>query len=265
MLEQEYKTLYNAASSIPNWQTMNKNDLINVYIDNEKDENLRNSYFAAIMCRYWKNIFKYYAQSKNSGFTIEDCYSWLVEAIMIALKYRPWRKVENSLSKDENAPDKVINRCIYSRRRYYYYIANLKKNRGEYTKVLLSTLEDDVSNDHNKFLEDKKQEIISVNYDIYFALRSLFLKGEYAKGIILYTIISDRDCIERDKVSVSRVVSSLLKTDYSSLIVSLDIDSNYNKMVRELKLMESKKLFKVVKNIVKSFSKDKELKESLCY
>ena len=52
MLEQEYKTLYNAASSIPNWQTMNKNDLINAYIDNEKDENLRNSYFAAIMCRY---------------------------------------------------------------------------------------------------------------------------------------------------------------------------------------------------------------------
>ena len=73
MLEQEYKTLYTAASSIPNWQTMNKNDLINAYIDNEEDEKLRNSYFAAIMCRYWKNIFKYYAQSKNSGFTVEDC------------------------------------------------------------------------------------------------------------------------------------------------------------------------------------------------
>ena len=265
MLEQEYKTLYTAASSIPNWQTMNKNDLINAYIDNEEDKSLRNSYFAAIMCRYWKNIFKYYAQSKNSGFTIEDCYSWLVEAIMIALRYRSWKKPNSILSQDENAPDKVINRCIYSRRQYYYYIANLKKNRGEYTKILLSTIEDDISNDHNKFLEDKNQEFIKANYDLYFVLRKFFLNKEYAKGIVFYTIIKDDNCIEKDRVNISRVMSSLLKTDYSSLAVSLNIDNKYDKMVKELKLMDPKKLFKVIKNIVRSISTDKELENELCY
>ena len=52
MLEQEYKTLYDCASIIPNWKTANKNDLADAYVDNEANELLRNAYFAALMLRY---------------------------------------------------------------------------------------------------------------------------------------------------------------------------------------------------------------------
>lgn len=265
MLEQEYKTLYNNASIIKNWQTMNKNDLINAYIDNEKDENLRSAYFSAIMCRYWGNIGKYYTSSKASGFTIEDCYSWLVEAIMIGLKYRKWRDSNNQLSKDKNAPDKVINRCIFSRRRYYYYISNLKKNKGEYNKVSLDD-SNVISSKNNKYLIDTSFTPYSTMDIFYEVLRDFFIKKEYLKGIVFYNLVNNFDeCINNNKINIRKVTNCVLATDYVCLSKELKIGKDYLSLIDEIKSMKHDKLFKLVKKVVSSFSNDKKLEEKLCY
>lgn len=264
MLEQEYKTLYNSASTIQNWQTMNKNDLINAYIDHENDEILRSAYFSAIMCRYWGNIGKYYMSSKASGFTIDDCYSWLVEAIMIGLKYRKWRDPSNPLSKDKNAPDKVINRCIFSRRRYYYYVANLKKNRGEYNKVSLD--DDKINTDLNKYLIDYTYTYNNIKDSFYDVVQEFFRGKEYTKGLILYTLITNIDeCVNNNKINVNNVIKVIKSTDYACLSKELNLNKNDLFTTNEIKNLEQSKLSKIIRKVLISFSKDERLKEKLCY
>ena len=41
------------ASSIEGWKTMNKNDLVNKYIEVEDNAELADAYMSAILCRYW--------------------------------------------------------------------------------------------------------------------------------------------------------------------------------------------------------------------
>lgn len=267
MLEQEYKTFYDCASArIPNWKTANKNDLANAYIDNEDNEFLRNAYFSALMLRYWGNIGKYYTSSKSSGFTIDECYSWLVEAIMYALKARKWRNPRSPLSKDKNAPDKVINRCIYSRRQYYYYISNLKKNRGKQYDVHLNSLLETELEDHNKYLMDNTDYSCMLNGgNIYTYLRSLFLNKKYAQGIIVYTLLKD-DCLLNNRVNISKVVTLLLTSNYNNISKELEINNEYLDIVKEIKQMDASKISVLVRQILnKVFISNKQSGEILCY
>lgn len=128
MLEDIRQSYLSYAKNIPNWDTMNKNDLANLYIKYEKNENLRNNYFSALMCRYWHAIGKYYFESRNSV-DIEDCYEWLIHALTYALKNRKWTDPKNKLFNDPAGPDKVINRCIASTRQIFYQASNTAKRR----------------------------------------------------------------------------------------------------------------------------------------
>ena len=128
MLEDVRQSYLSFAKTIKGWDTMDKNVLANLYIKNENDENLRNSYFSALMCIYWYAIGKYYSESKNSV-DIEDCYEWLIHAMTYALKNRKWTDPTNKLYSDPNGPDKVINRCIASTRQIFYQASNTAKRR----------------------------------------------------------------------------------------------------------------------------------------
>lgn len=100
---------------IKDWEKINKNTLCNLYIENENDPKLRDSYISAIILRYWNSIGKCYY--KSSGyFTSDECYNQLITAILHALKNRPWLNPASNVFNDENGPDKVINRCIESTR-----------------------------------------------------------------------------------------------------------------------------------------------------
>lgn len=135
MLEDIRKSYLQLANSIKGWETENKNDLINKYIDNKDNRSLRNSYFAAIMLRYWGNIFKYYNLSSKT-IELEECYAMLCEAIKYILdteKMHKWRDPNSEYSKDKNAPDKFINMSIYSGRQYFYQASNTDKRKVNYT------------------------------------------------------------------------------------------------------------------------------------
>lgn len=125
-----------------NWRKMNKNDLVNKYIDIEKDKKLANAYMSAIIVRYWGALSKYY----NSSYKVVDkmtCHDWLVQAIMRAIKNRKWKDPTNKLYNDPFAPDKVINRCIISERLIYFQASNTAKRRQNYGMESLEKLQDD--------------------------------------------------------------------------------------------------------------------------
>lgn len=129
LLEEIRQTYLKFANNIPNWETMNKNKLANLYLEHEHSEPERSYYFSALMCRYWSNVYKFYRTSKSTKLDISDFTSWLAESFFVAFKYRRWKDPSNKLYNDPQAPDKVINRCIYSTRMRYYQYYNMDKRK----------------------------------------------------------------------------------------------------------------------------------------
>lgn len=138
-----YRLIYEAkAEKIPKWKTINKNDLINLYLKYESDPVYAEAYLSAIICRYWGLIDKYYAQSCHSV-PVEEVYDWLIRAVLYALKHRKWTDPENKLYNDPAGPDKVINRCMLSSRRIFYQASNYDKRAANYGASSLEKLSED--------------------------------------------------------------------------------------------------------------------------
>ena len=60
------------------------------------------------ICRYWHKIGALYFNSQPV-FKEEDCYDWLMNAVIYTLKNRKWLDPACSLYKDKNGPDKALN------------------------------------------------------------------------------------------------------------------------------------------------------------
>jgi len=64
----QYKKIHESvADRIENWRTIDKNELVRSYEKYETNPYLKEGYVAAIMCRYWGAIKKYYAKSHASN------------------------------------------------------------------------------------------------------------------------------------------------------------------------------------------------------
>lgn len=135
MLNEAYKTFLACASCIPNWENLSKSELANGYCDAEEahDEEKRNGYYAALMCKYWYMIPYMYKNCKSLvemlSLTLEDLVAWLDESLEFAFRWRRWRDPSNPLSKNPKGPEIVINRCIFSTQKRWYAYYNKDKRR----------------------------------------------------------------------------------------------------------------------------------------
>lgn len=225
------------------------------------------------MLRYWGNIGKYYNSSKASGFTIEDCYSWLVEALMYALKARKWRDPENPLSRDKNAPDKVINRCIYSRRQYYYYLANTNKRKADYGTLSINLNNDELDDSHNSLLIDPTYYSQRFMLNISTLSTSWLNKGHYFDTFLLnYLIRFSNISYDKEKKTstintknLAAELKNLSREQYNDTMFDVGaskimLDSLYESIINTPK----SGLSKLIKSSLNQFSRDGELKEILC-
>lgn len=142
MLE-EYKELYRkAADLIPGWESLSKNDLCRAYVANKGNKQLTDSYFAAIVYRYWHLIAKYYYMSSNCA-SWEECYGWLIDSVYGCLSASSWEREDSSIYKDPNGPDKVINRCMKCARLTYYQFINRKKRKDDFGMLSLDGIQEE--------------------------------------------------------------------------------------------------------------------------
>lgn len=208
MLE-EYKDLYKAsASMIPDWATMDKNDLCRACIAHESDEVLYNAYLSAIICRYWGLISKFYNQSKNLAEPI-DCYDWLIHAITYALKHRQWENPKSTIYNDPKGPDKAVNRCMKSSRLIYYQFHNRKKRRKDYTLISMDDLKENLNSDDAN-IEDKSANFDYTGFDLIFYINEIFNRKEYFLAFILDLICND-DVFEFQDDSTRFNIRKLIK------------------------------------------------------
>lgn len=193
MLEDIRNSYLKSANNIPDWQTENKNILLNNYIKYENDPIKKNWYFSAIICRYWGNIGKYYNQSKAS-FTIEDCYSWLCDAILYALRKRKWLEPGNKMYDDPAGPDKIVNRCIFSTRHIHYQLSNMDKRKINYNSSSLEEMQEDMGNAYATALPAYFCDSTAETYnDSQFVD---LIKKEVTKGELFEAIILDGICFQ---------------------------------------------------------------------
>ena len=221
----EYKRYYEKeASNIPDWRNINKNKLVNSFIKNENNKELANSYLAAIICKYWGNIDKLYNNSKSSSVTREDCYEWVIDAIMYALTKRKWLDPSNKLYNDPNGPDKVINRCIVSERKIFYQSSNYDCRKVNY--ATFSTDQIIEENENNSLLLSNKNDYADIDESVDDLIVSSFNKGKYFLAFMIDGIVN------YDSFISFKNKSGVIRDEFSSikLLKHLSsLDANYAK------------------------------------
>lgn len=132
------------ANKIENWKEMSKTELANGYCDAEDagDKDLRDSYFSALMCKYWYMVPFLFKQNPGFKLDIEDFVEWIEESLLKGLQYKRWRDPEFEVSKDENGAEKVFNRCIWSTVKAKYKWSNQDVRKINFEVYSLDTIQD---------------------------------------------------------------------------------------------------------------------------
>ena len=291
MLEDVKRSYERRANSVvPNWRELDVNTLCNLYIENENNEVKKNGYFSAIVLKKWGYIGKHYINSKASGFSIEQCYDMVLDAIMYILKMRKWLDPNNKLYGDKNAPDKCLNRCIFSARQRDYYLSNRDKRRYNYGGISLEAITDNVG-DHTEVLCDEvldqdNQDYMFVNVTLKNIINHMVSKNKILEALVLDNIAND-DCYTTKTETteiVTKDTTEKVKRSHDVFKLCKLVDNLYNYDVKTIKricnmyCLEEEKLIdflpvlnndkgrlsRVVKSVMNNLRNDKELIETLC-
>ena len=227
----DYKKAYDkCADIIPNWRIMNKNDLVNKYIDIEQDPRLANAYMSAIIVRYWGALSKYKLLSYKSISEQEIYHDWLVQAILRAIKHRKWKDPNNKLYNDPNGPDKVINRCIISERLIWFQGANTHKRKQNFNMESIEHIEEDTEN-NTPIPTYESEEMSAGNMDVSNLITNAFDNKEYVMAFMVDGIVNSnvfdslkdengKPCIKFNEKKLLRHMNTL-KPEYSKIFAQM--------------------------------------------
>lgn len=247
----DYKESYKqSANLIPETLKMDKNELARLCIKNENTPDY-NIYLSALLYRYWGLISKFYAISTNLA-EPEDCYSWLIDAIMYALKHRQWENPESNIYNDPKGPDKVINRCMKSSRLIFYQFQNRKKRKKDYQIISIEGLKEDLNADSID-LEDDNACIDEFEIDMIYNIAQIFRKKEYFLAFILDCICNEsvfETSGEKVVFNIKHLVKKFKAIDHNYLRIfsekyDLDLDEVYQAAILAKNIPENKIKLKI--------------------
>lgn len=202
----EYKQIYiECANLIPDWRKLSKSELANLYIENE-NEATANSYFSALMCKYWNLIGSYYYKQHVKIATENDCYNWLVDGIRYALDKRVWQDSNNALYDDPKGPEKAMTVCITSERATFFQYTQHDKRSLNYTLLSLNQLEENSSDGFFIPYEDKYETIqsyVNENVKKFFENKDYFVSF-FIDALFNADILVDKSGLHNYNVNINR-------------------------------------------------------------
>ena len=246
------------ANQIPNWKTMSKNELCFKYIEESSKQNkISDSYLAALICKYLPKVDKYYYLNIKSA-TLEECYDWLIDAILYVLNHQRWNDKDSSIYQDKNAPDKMINRCLQSNRLIHYQASNRYKRKLNYT---LNSL-DEIKEEYNIDIDNKQDSFLDLDKQII----KFFREKEYFAAFVLDGILNNDsfDIINNNKVFSRKKLAKHIRhldDEYCEVFAELyDLDVEKvkhaalycNKLNTEKIYKKLDSLFNYLKRIIKT-------------
>lgn len=276
MLENEYASFRKRADAIPDWEKINKNKLANLYLENEHDEVKREQYLSALVCRYWHNIGSQYNESKNSV-NIEECYDWLLNALLRALKNRKWTDPTSKLYNDSCGPDKVINRCIASERDIFYQSSNTYKRRTQFGVQSIDVAQEEYG-DASFVSPYLAAEDNYNNVDIDNLIQSFVDENDIIEAIIVDGICygdafkEARDEQDENKVNYEfnerklvKYIKSLTQANIDQFVYKYSIPANQSSQIfNSLKALVGTRLYTYIRKTLYKVSNNKSFKELAC-
>lgn len=206
MLEDYKESFRQCANLVDGWQELSKNDLCRKYVENEGNPHIQNSYFSAIMYRYWNLIAKYHYMSSNVA-SPEDCYEWLEDSVYCCLTSKSWEKKDSSIYRDPNGPDKVINRCMKCARLTYYQFINRKKRKDNFGLLSLDELSELFGTTVSEPESSENLEDDIGRWAIEDYIRYLFVQKDYFAAVMM-DVIQTQEVFD---VTVSKEYGSQIK------------------------------------------------------
>lgn len=282
MLQEIYNSYVHCAAGLGDYQKLSKTELANGYCD-AKTQEVKDQYFSALMLRYWYKIYEWSKNSISTKLEPEDYSSWLVEAISLALKIcdfnvlpirednriPEWRDPKSKMFNDPNGPDKVINRCIFSIRNYYYQNFNKDKRKINYICSSIEAQEEAFGDAAEAIQYASIYDEDSSCGDL---IQLLIDKNRLLEAIVVEGIAYE-DVFKEDKDSSycfnkRKLVKYLknLNKDYIIYFHSrFGIDAGkVEESVSFLKSLPNNKLYEYIDKTLDKFKTDKTIKEALC-
>lgn len=226
MLEEYRESFRQCADLVDGWQELSKNELCRKYVENEGKPDIQNSYFGAIMYRYWNLIAKYHYMSSNVA-SPEDCYEWLEDSVYCCLTLKSWENKDSSIYRDPNGPDKVINRCMKCARLTYYQFINRKKRKDNFGLLSLDELSELFGTTVSEPESSENLEDDIGRWAIEDYIRYLFLQKDYFASVML------------DAIQTQEVFDVVISKEYGS-----QIKFNLRKLTRFMSTIEDDYVFK---------------------
>lgn len=232
MLQDAYKIFASEANAIQNWNSIDKNELVNKFIEYEvSNPPMANAYMGAIICKYWPKIQRFYKTMSFSA-SYEDVYDLLINSILRAIKARRWLQEDSSIYMDPNGPDKAINRTMLSERLNFLLFKNRGKRVADLNPASINELEES-SGDSYLYLNAEDEAVYSDMGDevqIACNLSFLFNKKLYLSMFIYYCLSFNLDLF-RDNLfntkACAKVLLSLSSLEFDDIagLVGSDKDT----------------------------------------
>lgn len=266
-LKNSYRTYESMANELgEDWKKESKTSLVLKASDDTNP--LRENYLSALICKYWGTITINFKKSLGSGVTPLTCYDWMIDGILKGMSYRKWEDPTCSLYGDPDAPEKIINRCIYSARQLWYYNSNLIKNSGDSSLIKLDALLNDQEENYEFIQDDTEsslQQLEKVDHLKNF-IQSYIDKEKVEKAIVIDNICFG-DVILNKKYSKTKLVDVMEKLSLDEVykkhfISNYNItEEDYEQTVERISSLNRTKLLDIVKNLIQELYHNMDARE----
>lgn len=263
MLEESYKLFLSSANLLPGWQDMNKNDLVNKYIEYEdKDSYTASIYMSAIICKYWPKIQRFYKTTAYAA-EYEDIYDLLINSILRAIKARRWLQKDSTIYNDPTGPDKAINRTMICERLNFLAFKNRAKRVANLNPAYMDEIEEEVGDSYiyKNYSSQFSTDSIENEYETVTNFQFLYNKKLYLALFVYYSIIYNLGSFKDGKFSTkfcAKAILSIDDSDLEDLAYLLDVNKDEIKRCYDL-AVSSKNRQELKLNIEYSMLKLKEL------
>lgn len=266
----EYRKIYEncADSLIPNWRTINKNDLCNLYLKH-KGTALENAYLSAIILNYWSLIGSWYSSQQYKFATEEDCYESVIDSILYSLDKHVWLNKNNPLYRDKNGPDKAINIHVKSMKTTFYQLTLKDKRKLNYALLSLDKISENSPEDI--YVEDTIRTEDS-SFELYLEkyIKDKFLQGNWLLALLIDIIVNNDIFVFKDNITdiSPRKLTKCFKGVNSDFIKSFSLrynlpESLVDENFRKIEVLTYKDLSVKIKSCLFELVYDKEFMQWL--
>lgn len=244
MIQESYNLFLTQAENIEGWRDLDKSELVNKYIEHENDKNdfYRNSYMAAIICRYWPKIQRFYKATPIVS-TYEEIYDILINSILRAIKARRWLDKDSTIYDDPNGPDKAINRTMMCERLNFLIYKNRSKRVVDIGAMSIEESQEKTGDVYFNLIEDSK---LFNDVDRFLLLKNFYDDKMYVL-MFVYDTIMNFDCMKDGEFSSKICTKYLLTMDdgyLGGLASEVDCDLETMKKIYNDYILEKKSTMK---------------------